>query len=225
MKVYLASYAMMTMGKISKNEGGELAGKRAVFIPTAGDPYENKDFVEADKIALQKYGLEVTDLDLKNKTKEEIDESLALADILLVAGGDTFYLMEKLKKSGADRAIKKFISRGGIYIGSSAGSIICCPTIEGAEKFDNPNLAPNLENFNGMGVFDEVVIPHTQKEKYFERIKETTEKLTSRGFKVHHLTDDDVLFFDGINSILLQFDYFYYSLIQSEYSEEQETVS
>lgn len=86
MKVYLASYAMMTMGKISKNEGGELTGKRAAFIPTAGDPYKNKDFVEADKIALQKYGIEVTDLDLKNKTKEEIDESLALADILLVAG-------------------------------------------------------------------------------------------------------------------------------------------
>ena len=108
-----------------------------------------------------------------------------------------------MKKSGADRAIKKFISRGGIYIGSSAGSIICCPTIEGAEKFDNPNLAPNLENFNGMGVFDEVVIPHTQKEKYFERVKEATEKLASKGFKVHCLTDDDVLFFDGINSVIL----------------------
>lgn len=203
MKIYLASYATMTMGKIIKNEGGELAEKRAVFIPTAGDPYKNKDFVEADKNTLQNYGIEVTDLDLKNKTEEEVDESLAMADILLVAGGDTFYLMEKLKESGADKAIKNFISRGGIYIGSSAGSIICCPTIEGAEKFDNPNLAPNLENFNGMGVFDEVVIPHTQKEKYFERIKETTEKLTSRGFKVHHLTDDDVLFFDGINSIML----------------------
>ena len=194
---------MMTMGKISKNEGSELTGKRAVFIPTAGDPYENKDFVEADKIALQKYGIEVTDLDLKNKTEEDINESLAMADILLVAGGDTFYLMEKLKESSADRAIKNFINRGGIYVGSSAGSIVCCPTIEGAEKFDNPNLAPNLKNFNGMGIFDEVVIPHTQKEKYFERVKETTEKLTSRGFKVHHLTDDDVLFFDGINSILL----------------------
>lgn len=57
MKVYLASYAMMTMEKIIKNEGGELAGKRAVFIPTTGDPYENKDFVVADKIALQKYGV------------------------------------------------------------------------------------------------------------------------------------------------------------------------
>ena len=202
MKVYLASYAMMTMGKISKNEGS-VTGKRAVFIPTAGDPYDNKDFVEADKIALQKYGIEVTDLDLKNKTEKEIDKSLAMADILLVAGGDTFYLMEKLKESGADRAIKNFISRGGVYIGSSAGSIICCPTIEGAEKFDNPNLAPNLKNFNGMGIFNEVVIPHTQKEKYFERVKEATEKLTSKGFKVCHLTDNDVLFFDGINSAIL----------------------
>ena len=164
---------------------------------------KNKGFVVADKIALQKYGIEVTDLDLKNKTKEEINESLALADILLVAGGDTFYLMEKLKESCADKAIKNFISRGGIYIGSSAGSIVCCPTIEGAEKFDNPDLAPNLENFNGMGIFNEVVIPHTHKEKYFERVKETTDKLTSKGFKVHHLTDDDVLFFDGINSIIL----------------------
>ena len=48
MKIYLASYAMMTMEKIIKNEDGELAGKRAVFISTAGDPYENKDFVVAD---------------------------------------------------------------------------------------------------------------------------------------------------------------------------------
>ena len=203
MKVYLASYATMTMGKIIKNEGSELTGKRAVFIPTAGDPYKNNDFVEADKIALQKYGIEVTDLDLKNKTEKEINKSLAMADILLVAGGDTFYLMEKLKKSGADKAIKNFIRKGGIYIGSSAGSIVCCPTIGGTEKFDNPKLAPNLENFNGMGIFNEVVIPHTHKEKYFERVKETTDKLTSRGFKIHHLTDDDVLFFDGINSIIL----------------------
>lgn len=126
-----------------------------------------------------------------------------MVDILLVAGGDTFYLMEKLKECGADKAIKNFIKRGGIYIGSSAGSIVCCPTIEGAEKFDNPGLAPNLENFNGMGIFNGVVIPHTHKEKYFERVKETTEKLTSKGFKVHHLTDDDVLFFDGINYTIL----------------------
>ena len=47
MKVYLASYAMVTMEKIIKNEGVNFAKKRAIFIPTAGDPYENQDFVEA----------------------------------------------------------------------------------------------------------------------------------------------------------------------------------
>ena len=125
------------------------------------------------------------------------------ADIVLVAGGDTFYLMEKLRESGADKVIKDFINDGGIYVGSSAGSIVCCPTIEGAEEFDNPDLAPNLKDFNGMNIVNEVIIPHTHKEKYFERVKRASDKLESQGYKVNKLTDDDVLFYDGDHSKLL----------------------
>ena len=203
MKLYLASYAMVSMAKIIKHEGCDFAGKKAIFVPTAGDPYSNKDFVEADKIALNKYGLNIVELDVKNRNEKEIREMIDGADIVLVAGGDTFYLMEKLKESGADKIIKEFVERGGIYIGSSAGSIICCPTIEGAEEFDNPNLAPILDNFNGLGIFRNVIIPHAQKEKYFERIRRATERLESRSFKVYPLTDDDVLFFDGHSYIIL----------------------
>ncbi len=203
MKLYLASYAMVSMAKIIKHEGRDFAGKKAVFIPTAGDPYDNKDFVEADRIALEKYGLDIVEMDIKNKNEEEIREIIDGADIVLVAGGDTFYLMEKLKESGADKIIKEFVARGGIYIGSSAGSIICCPTIEGAEDFDDPNLAPKLDNFNGLGIFRNVIIPHAQKEKYFERIRRATERLESKGFKVYPLTDDDVLFFDGNSCAIL----------------------
>lgn len=203
MKLYLASYAMVSMAKIIKHEGRDFAGKKAVFIPTAGDPYDNKDFVEADRIALEKYGLDIIEMDIKNKNEEEIREIIDGADIVLVAGGDTFYLMEKLKESGADKIIKEFVARGGIYIGSSAGSIICCPTIEGAEDFDDPNLAPKLDNFNGLGIFRNVIIPHAQKEKYFERIRRATERLESKGFKVYPLTDDDVLFFDGNSCAIL----------------------
>lgn len=203
MKLYLASYAMVSMAKIIKHEGCDFAGKKAIFIPTAGDPYSNKDFVEADKIALKKYGLDIVEMDIKNKNEEEIRKTIVSADIVLVAGGDTFYLMEKLKESGADKVIKDFIENNGIYIGSSAGSIICCPTIEGAEEFDNPNLAPKLDNFNGLGIFRNVIIPHAQKEKYFERIRRATERLESKGFKVYPLTDDDILFFDGNSCAIL----------------------
>ena len=203
MKLYLASYAMVSMAKIINHEGRDFVGKKAVFIPTACDPYDNKDFVEADRIALEKYGLDIVELDIKNKNEEEIRKTIVGADIVLVAGGDTFYLMEKLKESGADKVIKDFIKKNGIYIGSSAGSIICCPTIEGAEEFDNPNLAKGLDNFDGMGVFKDVIIPHAQKEKYFERIRSTTERLESKDYKVYPLTDDDVLFFDGHSCVIL----------------------
>ena len=203
MKLYLASYAMVSMAKIIKHEGCDFAGKKAIFIPNAGDPYDNKDFVEADKNALKKYGLNIVEMDVKNKNEEEIREMIDGADIVLVAGGDTFYLMEKLKESGADKIIKEFVVRGGIYIGSSAGSIICCPTIEGAEDFDDPNLAPKLDNFDGLGIFKDVIIPHAHKEKYFERIRKTTERLESKGYKVYPLTDDNVLFFDGDSCTVL----------------------
>ena len=203
MKLYLASYAMVTMAKIIEHEGHDFIGKKAVFIPTAGDPYDNKDFIEADKNALEKYGLDVVEIDVKNKDEEEIQKAIDGVDVVLVAGGDTFYLMEKLKESGADKVIKEFIEKGGVYIGSSAGSIVCCPTIEGAEEFDDPSLAPELDNFDGMGVFKDVIIPHTHKEKYFERVKRATKKLESKGYKVHPLTDDDVLFFDGNSCVIL----------------------
>lgn len=203
MKLYLASYTMVSMAKIIKHEGNDFARKKAIFIPTAGDPYDIKDFVEADRIALEKYGLDIVEMDIKNKNVEEIRKAIVGADIVLVAGGDTFYLMEKLKESGADKVIKDFIEKNGIYIGSSAGSIVCCPTIEGAEEFDNPNLAKGLNDFDGMGVFKDVIIPHVQKEKYFERIRRATERLESKGYKVYPLTDDDVLFFDGHSCVIL----------------------
>lgn len=203
MKLYLASYAMVTMAKIIEHEGRDFVGKKAIFIPTAGDPYDNRDFVEADKIALEKYSFDIIEVDIKNKDEEEIRKAIDGADVILVAGGNTFYLMEKLKESGTDKVIKEFLAKGGIYIGSSAGSIVCCPTIEGAEEFDDPRLAPELDNFDGMGVFKDVIIPHTHKEKYFERVKKATKKLESKGYKVHPLTDDDVLFFDGSSYAIL----------------------
>lgn len=81
MKLYLASYAMVSMAKIIKHEGRDFVGKKAIFIPTAGDPYDNKDFIEADRIALEKYGLDVVEMDKKIKMKKKF-EKLLLVPIL-----------------------------------------------------------------------------------------------------------------------------------------------
>ena len=65
---------------------------------------------------------------------------------------------------------------------------------------ENLDMLGELDNFDGMGVFKDVIIPHTHKEKYFERVKRATKKLESKGYKVHPLTDNDVLFFNGRTS-------------------------
>lgn len=198
MRLYLASYAKNTINEIIKNEKIDPKGKTAIFIPTAGDPYDNKDFVEADKKALLDAGFEVTELDIKKGTKK-LKILAPDTDLILVAGGDTFYLIDHLRRTGADKILQEYVSNGGLYVGSSAGSIICCPTIEGAVEFDNPNLAPDLEDYTGLNIFPDVIIPHAHKEKYFERINRASAKLNQK-YRVYHLTDDEVLFYDGKNA-------------------------
>ena len=82
------------------------------------------------KIITKNYGVSlkipVTTIDCSKKEnipkfKYEIENS----DIILVLGGDTFYLMYHLKKSNMDRLIYKRVKNNNvIYIGCCSGSII-----------------------------------------------------------------------------------------------------
>jgi dipeptidase E len=58
--------------------------------------------------------------DLKNK------------DVIFVFGRNTFDYLNRIRKTGLDKAIKSFVKKGGIYLGLSAGSYVICPTIEAA---------------------------------------------------------------------------------------------
>ena len=55
---------------------------------------------------------------------------LQVNDFIYVTGGNTFFLLQELKKAGADKLIKEQISAGKIYIGESAGAMILSPNIE-----------------------------------------------------------------------------------------------
>ena len=176
----------------------------ALFIPTAGDPYEDKDFVYVDREAMTTLGFSVTNIDLKKQNQKSLRAHLENTDLVLVAGGDVFYLFEHVKKSGFDKIIQEYIEKGLVYVGSSAGSIVCCPTLCGAREFDNPDLAPGLTEYTGMGLVDFVIIPHVQKEKYAERIKRATTELEVKGFRTIHLTDDQAVLIDGEAVKILQ---------------------
>lgn len=132
------------------------------FIPTAGDPYQERPWIDADRKALGVLGYETFDVDVKQTTAEQLARALAPATHIFVAGGNTTYLVFHAKKSGLFEVVRELVAEGRTYVGSSAGAILAGPTIEPfipGDMADLPGgfLAPTP---SALGLVDYVVLPH-----------------------------------------------------------------
>src|SRR3989339_786796 len=67
-------------------------------------------------------------------------------------------IFKKIRESGFDKVIKKFVALGKLYFGVSAGSILVCPNIEIAKPFDENDI--NLTDLTGLNLVDFVISPH-----------------------------------------------------------------
>lgn len=196
MKIFLTSQAYKVMGKIAAMLPKPTNELRLAFIPTAGDPYgDNKPWMDADRDKLVELEFQVEDFDLKNKTEAETRQTLSMFDIIFVAGGNSFYLLNEAKKSGFDKVAKELVKKGTVYIGSSAGSYIACPTIEAAGwKHADKNIV-NLKDLTALNLVDFIVVCH-----YSNQYKEVVEdgKKTTK-YPVITLTDNQFIFADDNN--------------------------
>ena len=123
-KLFLTSVACLTLDKITELLPSDPSKLKVAFIPTASNLYKDKSWMYKDRDKLVTMGFEVQDLDIADKTKDVIEKELNSIDVVFVSGGNTFYLLEKVRESGFDEVIKKLIDKGVVYIGSSAGSAI-----------------------------------------------------------------------------------------------------
>lgn len=103
----------------------------AYIITAAFGEEGEKSWLYTAKKQLESFGIsDIEDLDLRGKNKDQLYSILSRKDIILVNGGNTFYLLKYIKESGFDEVIKQLVDENKIYIGVSAGSYIACPTIE-----------------------------------------------------------------------------------------------
>lgn len=66
------------------------------------------DFYVADgREALEKLGMIVEILEISNSSQLEIMNKLESNEIRYISGGNTFFLLQELKRTGADKIIKK----------------------------------------------------------------------------------------------------------------------
>ena len=138
----------------------DLNGKTVTFIPTASKVEKVVFYVDAGRKALEKMGLIVDELDISTATSAEIITKIKNNNFIYVTGGNTFFLLQELKRTGADQVIIDEANAGKLYIGESAGAMITSANIEYAKGMDSVKKAPDLKNFDGLGVVEIYPVPH-----------------------------------------------------------------
>ena len=169
------SSSFKDVANIFEGFAGNVEGKTVTFIPTASVVEKVNFFVASGKKALEKMGLIVDELEVSNATSEDIANKLAKNDYIYITGGNTFFLLQELKRSGADKIIIEQVHAGKLYIGESAGAMVASPNIEYAGAMDSVRKAPDLENFNSLGLTDFYTVPHHTNapfKKAVEKIKD-----------------------------------------------------
>lgn len=145
---------------------------KIAFIPTAADLEKDKQFVKDSRDELIEIGFQVEDVDLKIN-KKKLRRKIEDCDLIYINGGNTFYLLEWIRKSGLDNYLSELIDSGKPYIGVSAGSIITGPNIESAGWDTNwdKNIT-KLKDLSGLNLVPFAIIPHfTDKDKDLLEIK------------------------------------------------------
>jgi dipeptidase E len=108
----------------------------------------------------------------------------------VISGGNTFKLLDNLRKSGLDKTIIEFTKQDNYVLsGFSAGALVLTPTIEVCNLPNYDENLVGLKNLTGLGIIDFEVFPHydeaTQKElldKYRLTAKHEVKEITNEDF-------------------------------------------
>ncbi len=112
-------------------------------------------------------------------------------DVIYVSGGNTFYLLEKIKESHFDKVVKDYVKKGKIYIGTSAGSIVAGPDIYPVYYLDAAKEAKKLKNYKGMGLVDFTILPHWGSKHFRKRyLDQRLKHIYKIGYKLILLNDN-----------------------------------
>ena len=201
-KLFLCSYFAAVSSFTPQFVGGDLKGKVLAFIPTASLHEKYTKYVDEAKQAFENMGLKVEVLDVSSAPKELTERTLQRCDLIYVSGGNTFYLLQELEKSGAKTIILEQVKGGKPYIGESAGSVIMAPNISYVKDVDDEKAAPQLKSFEGLGLVDFYPLPHYKSFPFEEVTEKMLVKYAKLGLKP--ITNQQALFINGDKTTLIE---------------------
>lgn len=190
MKTILLTSAGMRM----KNEILKILPKppeqiKLAHIITASRVVADAPYVDEDKRVMNELGIKFEDIDIAGKNEQELRKILADFDVILVQGGNPFYLIKSIRESGFEKVIKEMIANGKIYIGHSAGTTTAGLTIETSFWKRKKRDTFGVTDLTGMGLVDFNIFVHNE-EKYHKFLEEEIPKTK---YPVKILNDDQAI--------------------------------
>lgn len=149
------------------------------FVPTASNILDgDKWWVIKDILALNTLGCKIDIVDIVAFPKEMCLLRLNQADVIFIEGGDTFYLMDSIHRSGIYEDFRKLLETK-VYVGVSAGSAICAKNLalEASQEMYDEGL-DRKEDIEGLRAVPFYVFPHYGSKEWFPKVtKENVEQL------------------------------------------------
>ena len=137
-----------------------IAGKRVAFIPTASIHEGYTGYVGSARTVFKKLGAELTEIEISTTNVSDITQVFDAADIIYFTGGNSFFLIDQLRKTGTDTLLKQQLEKGKLFIGESAGAIVCAPELSYIEKMDPIPEDYSQSDYAGLGLINFYVLPH-----------------------------------------------------------------
>jgi len=156
-----------------------VAGRaRVVFIPFAMN--DRRAYAAKAEARFLAMGLSLSSVHDSSNMPRAVEE----AEVIFVGGGNTFRLLKGLQDHALLEPIQRRVAAGVPYIGSSAGSIVACPTLKTTK--DMPVVQP--ASFSALDLIPFQISPHyldtdpssthmgeTQEERILQFLEENEE--------------------------------------------------
>lgn len=168
------------------------------FIPTASELDDDRWYMEKDREDLNNMNYKIVNIDILKEDKQEIIEKFNDVDVVFVAGGNSFYLLQQLKIKDVLKELIEF-ANNKIYIGSSAGACITCPSIDYVEKLDDKTQAPLLNNYDAMNLVDFYILPHYKSKEKYTKLADEIEN-NYNNYKFIKLSNEEAIIVDNMNN-------------------------
>ena len=167
-----------------------------VYIPTAANVEKgDKSWLINDLYNLKKQDFKSIDIADISAVDEKIwRPKLEEADVLFFEGGNTYYLMEWINKSGLVYLLPELL-KNKVYVGVSAGSMVTSKDL--ALRISQVLYGEDLErteNMLGLNFVDFYFLPHLDS-PYFKELREDFIKENMKGIsdKIYVLDDNSAL--------------------------------